>query len=186
MDKSAGIYRITVHRDGKPDAYYIGQAAVFAERRRRHFNALRGGYHRNKRLQRAFVKYGENAVSFEVLLVCEPSSLLLYEQAVLDAYADRPLYNVHRQCVATPLGTRRSLEARAKMSSAHLGVPLSPEHRAKIGAAFKGRKIGSPSDATRAKQSAAAKKRVGRPVSAATREKLRLAHKRRFKQETMT
>lgn len=177
MEKSAGIYRITIHRDGKPDCFYIGQAAIIGQRRRRHLNALRGGYHGNGRLQRDFTRYGEVAMSFEVLLVCEPAHLTLYEQLVLDSYDGHPIYNVQRQCVDTPLGTKRSPEARKRMAAAHLGKKLSEEHRAKIGAAGKGRKYGPRSAETRAKLSAASKTRVRKPHSEETRQKIGAAHR---------
>ncbi len=147
---------------GKGPRYYIGQAGVLGERRRRHLHALRGGYHSNSRLQRDFSRHGEAVFSFEVLLVCETEQLTFYEQLVVDAYAGKPLYNVHRVCVDTPRGVKRSSSACARMSAAHLGKSLSAQHRAAIGAAFRGRKIGPPSVEARKNMSAAAKARKRR------------------------
>jgi group I intron endonuclease len=186
---NAGIYRIVVERGDMARKFYIGQASNLERRKYSHFGALRRGDHFNTLLQKAFLKYGEGAFSFEILIVCEKRKdiLSLYEQAVVNIYDDSLLYNVNLQCVDSPLGRSQSADHRAKISSAHkgkthskehlaahsarlIGRPLSPEHRAKIGAAHKGR-VFSPE--TRAKIGAAnAEIRKGSKLSLETRVKI--------------
>lgn len=119
----AGIYRFRIER---PEGlrFYIGHASILRKRRSKHLSEMRRGVHKNPALQRAFLKYGEAAFRFEVLLICEKSApiLELYEQIILNSYDRRDLYNLCLECVGSKLG-----------------VPQSAEHRAKIGAANKGR-----------------------------------------------
>ena len=121
----AGIYRFRISRPDSPPKFYIGHASILRKRRDKHLGELRRRVHKNQALQRAFDKYGEGAFAFEVLIVCPRSAILLelYEQKVVDSYQRETLYNICRECV----GSR-------------LGVSLSPEHKARIGAANKGRK----------------------------------------------
>ena len=88
FSKSAGIYRIIVSRGNEPDQFYIGQASNIFLRKTHHLSDLRGGRHGNSKLQHAFDKHGEEAFSFEILLICEPKveMLHLYEQAIVDSY----------------------------------------------------------------------------------------------------
>jgi group I intron endonuclease len=144
---NAGIYQFRISR---PEGYrfYIGHAASLRKRRNDHLSSLRRGVHKNARMQRAFSKYGENAFSFEVLLVCEKSAkaLEMYEKRIIDRYHPRHhLYNICLDCVGSKLGVRQSAE-----------------HRAKIGSANKGRK---PSASCIEAVKKGAKKRIGRKYS---------------------
>ena len=64
IPRTSGIYWI---RNLVNLKYYVGSAKDFVERRKAHFNALRGGRHVNSHLQRAFDRYGETNFVFEVL-----------------------------------------------------------------------------------------------------------------------
>lgn len=181
--KASGIYRIMNTVNGKG---YVGSAVNMEKRLYSHHRSeLRGGVHANGKLQAAWKKYGEPAFRFEVLLVCSKENLIMYEQRAIDMYgAVRNGYNIcptagsqfGRRWKLPPeqskaksermKGRKLTLEHRAKISAAKLGVPLSPEHAAKTRAMNIGRKH---SAASRANYSAS---KIGRVFSEATRRKI--------------
>jgi group I intron endonuclease len=128
----AGIYRIVVDRGEKPPRYYIGQAADLQRRKGEHLSNLRCRRHKNMLLQRAYLKYGAGSFSFEIMLVCEKKKAILsmYEQWVLDSYAETDVYNIQRECVDSHLGCVMPLETRAKIGVANSGKTASVETRA--------------------------------------------------------
>lgn len=83
----------------------------------------------NRHLQSAWQKYGEAAFSFGVLLRCDKSHVLFYEQRAIDVYC--PEYNVCRTAGNT-LGQIFSAESRLKMSETAKLKRLSAEHKRKI------------------------------------------------------
>lgn len=146
----SGVYSIT-SPSGKQ---YVGSAKSMRHRWSAHCSALRRGDHHSPQLQRAFNKYGEDSLRFEVLLVCAPEHLTMYEQAAIDAMG--PAYNVLRHA-RSPLGVKRSEQTKEKIAAskrgksrpahviealrkANFGKVLSAEHRAKISAFHRGRK----------------------------------------------
>jgi len=135
---NSGIYRIVIKRNGKEDAYYIGQSSDLTERWKCHVRAMRAGRHDNVRMQRAFKKYGDGALTFEVLLICEPTkdALTMYEQAILDfylaTYGDRQVFNVMKKCVNTHLGVKRRPETCERLSRALKGKKFSHERIEKM------------------------------------------------------
>lgn len=159
--KASGIYKISNTVTGK---LYVGSAVNIAIRWREHRCDLRRGNHRNQRLQRAWLKYGESAFSFSVLeTVHSHADLIAREQHWIDALraASRENYNIfpvagsllgmklsaetrakmsaaHKARVA--LGIKRSREAIRKTALAHTGMKRSPETCARISAAKKGKK----------------------------------------------
>ncbi len=142
--KLAGIYRITLRRPGKLDAYYFGQSSWLAERQQQHLRALRAGRHDNSRLQRSFAKYGESSLAFSVVLVCQPVKdiLLTYEQSILDFYrvslGPRRILNVMQECVSTHLGVKRRPETIERMSLSQKGRKKSPEQIEKTAKKLRG------------------------------------------------
>jgi group I intron endonuclease len=76
-----GIYKIVNIIDGK---CYYGSSADIDKRFLLHLRTLRNGTHHNTHLQRAWIKYGEDAFVFEVVEECSTSQLLIVEQAYLD------------------------------------------------------------------------------------------------------
>lgn len=108
-----GIYRI-FDREGRE---YVGSSEDLPRRRREHFNSLRNGTHKNILLQRAFDKYGEEFLDFEILLLCEKSRLNDYEQTVLDNVKTH--YNISKNVGAPMRGRKHSTETRQKMSKSH-------------------------------------------------------------------
>lgn len=127
----SGIYSITSPSGGQ----YIGSAVNFSRRWSVHLHRLRKNDHHSKPLQNAFNKYGEAAMVFAKVLLCERADLLMYEQKVIDAFG--PKYNVC-QLAGNTLGVVHTAASRAKMSAFHSGKTLTQEHRDRIGAASKG------------------------------------------------
>jgi group I intron endonuclease len=125
---TSGIYRITCTVTGK---FYIGSAINLHKRRRDHFRELQQNSHRNRYLQRAFNKYGEQAFTFEVLELVLPISLTAREQYWLDKLKPfgRKGFNIAPTAGST-LGCVRpstTFETRTKMSKSQTGRTHSTE-----------------------------------------------------------
>lgn len=163
-----GIYAISNKTSGKA---YVGSALCLRQRWRTHRILLRRGAHHSIKLQRAWNKYGEAAFSFVVLEpVADESVLITREQAWFDgAYVPEMGYNI-APVAGNCAGMKHSPETRAKMSAAQKGRKLTEdeiksrrslrhteETKARIAAAHRG-KVVSPE--TRAKMSVIAKERV--------------------------
>lgn len=84
----SGVYRITCKPTGN---IYIGSAFSFKRRWKHHKFQLNRGAHDSKYMQRSWRKYGAEAFAFEVLVVCDKSHVLMYEQIFLDALS--PAFN---------------------------------------------------------------------------------------------
>lgn len=155
---TSAIYSITNTANGKR---YVGSAVALSRRFAQHKSDLRLGRHCSVKLQRAWDKHGPNAFVFEVLeVVSDKSCLIAREQYWIDlnnAADPSKGYNV-LTVAGSSLGFRHTDESRAKMRR-----EFSPEHRANIATAGKGR---VPSPEARAKQSAVM---AGKPKSAETR-----------------
>lgn len=156
----SGIYEIlnTVSGDR-----YIGQASNFTKRWSRHRRMLQRGNHDNQHLQNAWNKYGECAFSFRVVERCEKAVITAAEQRWMDFH--QPVYN-KAPAAGSRVGVPSSPETRAKISAAHKGRHKSPAHQAAITLALQGRKMPSPSAETRAKLSRAHKGRKLSPEQA--------------------
>jgi group I intron endonuclease len=174
MRNYSGIYMIENIVDRKR---YIGSSVNLMHRKVTHFKTLSMGIHRNSHLQRAFAKYGGSSFSFHVLMLCEPSELLHYEQALLDRL--HPEYNIY-EVAGSPLGMKFSDETKKKMSETRKGKtkgPMSEEGRRNIGEAHKGQK---PSEENKRKRLEAI---IGQPRSEETRQKIREANTGRHPSE---
>jgi group I intron endonuclease len=145
----AVIYRITNMINGK---YYVGSAESFERRKWQHTYDLKRGAHKNPRLQAAWNKYGADVFVFEVLeTVPEGESTFSWENKWLHKCVGQPdCYNVNTDAFVPRLGVRLSEASKAQLSKnrkgkhageAHyrFGQTVSPEVRAKISAAQKGR-----------------------------------------------
>lgn len=159
---TGAIYRIEISRGDRPSSFYFGQSVNSKERWRQHLRALRAGRHDNTRMQRSFMKYGESAFSFSVILVCEPTTaaMTLYEQAILDFYltelGDGRIMNVMRQCVNTHLGVKRRPESIERLAAALRGKKKTPAQIEAMAARMRGTKRSIESrDAQSAKMKAA-------------------------------
>jgi len=123
--QSSGIYRI---ENTKTRKVYIGQAQQLKTRYLNHVSALKRGTHDNSYLQRAWNKYKEEDFVFSILEECSKELLANREQYWMDYYRcyDREYgYNLN------PSSTKNLM----------LGRTHTPEARAKISAAAKGRKM---------------------------------------------
>lgn len=113
--KNSVIYNI---RNTINDNIYIGSAIDFASRKRVHLCQLRKGNHHSISLQRAFKKYGEENMIFEIIeYVSDKSKLIQREQFWIDFF--KPTYNI------------------SKIAGSRLGVPVSEETRKKLSASQK-------------------------------------------------
>jgi len=116
----SGIYKIEIITEGK---LYVGSAKNIEKRKKEHFNALKNNAHKNKHLQNAWNKYGENNFQFNVLECVEPTSLIAREQYYIDLHKsyDRKLgYNIAPKAGNT-LGVIPSEETREKIRKKLIG-----------------------------------------------------------------
>lgn len=81
IPRSSVVYQIRCKSNGK---IYIGSAVNFAVRWRHHQKKLDQGSHKNRHLQQAWNKYGEENFEFAVLEYVDPSDLLRAEQEWID------------------------------------------------------------------------------------------------------
>ena len=135
FNMTCGIYMIRNKVNGK---IYIGQAIeIEGSRWKRHRSELRGNYHGNEHLQRAWNKYGEKSFEFSILLECEENQLNTYEEYYifeLMTYDSRIGYN---NTYGGDSG-RPTKETKKKISESNKGKIRSEETRKKISEATTG------------------------------------------------
>lgn len=125
---TAGAYQIQNTVSGK---VYIGSSKNIEGRFRQHKTKLRSGKHQNKHLQSAWLKYGEQAFTFEVLLFCLPEHMRDYEQRLINGLC--PAYNQTTSAFAgIPLGAKLTAEHKAKVGSSAKKLWESSKYRAKV------------------------------------------------------
>ena len=133
-----GIYFISSPSGKK----YIGSTSEsFSIRWRTHKYHLRKKNHRNRILQAAWDKYGEENMAFTVYLRCEPHECLALEQLAIDEFC--PEYNIALDTTAAFKGRKHTAEAIEKCRVSKVGVkkpPLTDEHKYKLGASWRGKK----------------------------------------------
>lgn len=97
-----GIYQI---KNIKTNKIYIGSAINLYNRFLEHRAELRGGYHQNIYLQRAFNKYGEHNFMFEILEIRNENRDFLFdlEQWYIDIL--KPEYNISLEVANQPMKT---------------------------------------------------------------------------------
>jgi len=145
-----GIYKIINIQN---DNFYVGSSVNLHRRKIRHFSELRNNKHDNKHLQNAWNKYGEDCFVFVVVeLVEKKEELHLVENKWLDGNVGKKYcYNLGMAAIAPMLGMcgelspawgyRHTPEAKAKIAAAGKGREVSQEARAKRSAKLKGRII---------------------------------------------
>lgn len=166
---NTGVYKISFP-SGK---FYIGSTTVsFHTRWQHHRNMLKRSVHVNPMLQRAFNKYGDANMVFEVYLRCEKHECREFEQIAMDML--RPEYNVAKSVNKSFLGCKHTAETRALLSrlktgrkltpeqlamhgKSRIGIPLTEEHRRNISRGNTGVKKSPASAESRARKSAARK-----------------------------
>lgn len=131
---ASGIYVISSPSGGE----YVGSAVNIRRRWHQHRTALRTFRHKNRKLQNAWNKYGESQIQFRVLLVCDKSTLIFFEQRAIDTFL--PKYNIC-QVAGSALGVKHSIETRQKLRLVHTGIKQSKETVAKRSLAMMGHKV---------------------------------------------
>ena len=131
---TSGIYIIR----SPSSKIYIGSAVDFRTRWHGHKIELRRNRHKNPKLQNAWNKYGEDNISFSILLICDKLNLLMYEQIAIDAM--EPEYNICK-IAGNTLGLKWSYESRVKQAARIVGTKDSIETKAKKSAALTGRRV---------------------------------------------
>lgn len=125
----SGIYWILNTINNK---IYIGSSKDLYIRKRKHFERLKKGNHTNNHLQNAYNKYGKETFEFEILITCDPTLLLWYEQQFIDQC--KPEYNILSRAYSN-IGYHHSDEAKKKISLASKRMkrdPLSDEHKNRL------------------------------------------------------
>lgn len=109
----SGVYVIKNIQNGK---LYVGSSINIYSRWATHKTQLRNNSHPNLYLQRVWNKYGEASFRFQILLICEPEKVVLYEQKAIDKFdAFKNGYN-GRPKAENCLGVKHSEESKKKRS----------------------------------------------------------------------
>jgi len=122
----SGVYQIRNTTNGK---VYLGGTVHLRRRFRKHCRDLQRGDHHSIRLQRAWWKYGGDAFVFEILVLVPRKDVQKTEQLWLDRvkpYLRDGGYNICSEG-RIRLGVSPSPETRAKMSAAQKGRRNTPE-----------------------------------------------------------
>lgn len=167
--EASGIYQIRNLVNGN---LYIGSAVCIRKRWHVHRWGFSHGKHPNRHLAAAWLKYGEQAFSFEVVERCCSADLLVREQYWIDLR--KPQYNIAPKA-GNCLGVKHSEETRRKSSERNkgnkycLGRKLSDATKRAISESNRGRK-GATRPRSAVEASAAAHR--GRKRSQETCEKI--------------
>lgn len=122
--KTSGIYKVFFL---DPDLFYIGSATNLRMRWSLHRRQLQKGVHHNIHLQRAYAKYGEDALHFEIVEHIERrEDLIPREQHYLDTL--KPHFNILKNA-KNMLGLKHTEETKAKLRATNLGK--SPPNKGK-------------------------------------------------------
>ncbi len=113
---NSGVYIIKCSENC---SYYIGSSVDLRSRESNHRNKLKNGDHRNKRLQRVHDKYGDESLSFNVVLYCDRGQTTKLEQFYLDqANGDSNCLNFCWSAEAPMLGQKFSKDHARKIAEA--------------------------------------------------------------------
>lgn len=128
-----GIYKITCLSNNK---FYIGSSIELEYRIRTHLGSLRKNKHRNKHLQAAYNKYGENNFIVECIEACPVTTtqdeVILLEQKYLDnltPWNNSIGYNMSEKAYCPPnrRGTKITEKHKQIISLANKGKTVSEE-----------------------------------------------------------
>lgn len=133
-ERPGGVYII---RNIISVSEYIGSTNDFEKRHDRHNQDLRLERHHSPQLRYALKKYGNGILHFIPLVICDRDYAIALEQKLLDT--GRYVYNCNPRASGGPLpGWKQTEDAKARISAARKGKPLSEEHRAKLSASHMG------------------------------------------------
>ncbi len=109
---------------------YYGRSIDWKARKRRHLSDLRGGAHKNPRLQHSWNAHQENEFEFSLVWPESPANLEELEAFVLDFCFDSgKLYNSHKNSIGGFLGQKHSDETKRKWSAARRGKKASEQSK---------------------------------------------------------
>lgn len=107
---------------------YVGSTVNLSKRWSRHRQELHDGIHRNKHLQSAWIKYGQDAFEWRILELCTVADRIEREQSYIDRY-----------CLTDPArGFNKA--SQAGVSYGGVGRTWTPEQRAEASRAWKERR----------------------------------------------
>lgn len=168
--------------------FYVGSSTNLARRLGDHRSMLRRGTHDNPRMQRAFVRDGEQAFRFLVIAEVSPDTTLATEQRLLDRLHGLPCcYNIApsvvcgtagRKMPPAPEHVREAARQRMRERIRAIGSTVTPEGRAKISEAKRRMPTGAAVKGTPKSAAFVAKliaSRLGVPLSPEHRENVRVA-----------
>lgn len=121
IPRTSGIYKIICTANGK---IYVGSSQNLKQRWYEHQRDLRGHYHGNIHLQRAWDKYGETSFVFEVIELVMPWALLDREDFWLKKLnpCNRKIgFNIASKATAPMKGRQHTAETKRTMSLKHRG-----------------------------------------------------------------
>jgi len=76
---------------------YVGQSINIEARWATHRYELKHSLHKNKKLQRSYLKHGKENFEFLIFKECKKSELNDLEQSIIDAYGVNNLYNIREE-----------------------------------------------------------------------------------------
>lgn len=121
----SGIYQI---RNLINNKLYIGSAFNFRLRKNSHFSTLNRGVHNSEYLQNSWNKYGKSNFIFEILEICDRSSILLKEQYYLDLLKPYNKNGFNMCMVAGNIaGFKHTEYTKSKISAAFKGIKKTAE-----------------------------------------------------------
>lgn len=169
--RASGIYTICNTVNGKQ---YVGSAVNIERRLHEHRTRLRAGSHHSAKLQRAWLKYGEDSFAFGLIeMVTDKDRLIEREQFWIDSQdAVTGGYNVCPRA-GSILGVKRSSETLLKMSAWQIGRIVPPMNQATKDKISKANRGIVKTAQWREKLSAA---HTGKTVSEETRQLLSIAN----------
>lgn len=106
----SGVYII---KNKINDMVYVGSTTMsFKKRFQHHISMLRKNAHKNKYLQNAWNKYGEDNFEFNVIKVCDKEFCLTEEQIFIDINCNNS-YNINPLASGTPNMSQETINKRA-------------------------------------------------------------------------
>jgi len=181
---NSGIYLIRCEPTGK---LYVGQSTNIKKRKAVHYSELRGGYHKNTHLQRAYNKHGESAFRFCILECAKIKDLDSLETYWIRFFrSDDGVHGFNMESggnlnktasketkekiSAVQIGRKQRKESVEKRRISNTGKKRSKEFCIRNGDLHRGKNVSAE---TRAKISAA---KLGSTHSEETKKKMSTAH----------
>lgn len=115
---NSGVYKITCNTNNH---FYYGSSVNIKSRFQNHICKLRTEKHRNKRLQRIYIKYGEDSLIFEIVEYCDIGMVLECEQKYINKHFENPnCINFCKHAKAPMAGLTFSKDHKRKISESQI------------------------------------------------------------------